>query len=214
MKKLLVVFLLLASFLVFAEVKNPDTIIRVNMAGEPDTFDPHFAYDTASGEVLSEVYECLIEYVGSSVTEMAPRLATQVPTLENGLIKDDGKTYVFPIRKGVKFHNGAELRPEDVEYSFERGLLFDPAGGPMWMLWEAMFEVYALEELVEAVTGKPYSEMIDSNTGEPLPEYKDALVKIYTDYIDPAIEVEGDNVVFHLKRPFGPFLSILCGYAN
>lgn len=214
MRKLFVVLLILATFLVFAEVKNPDTIVRLNLAGEPDTFDPHFAYDTASGEVLSEVYECLIEYVGSSVTEMAPRLATQVPSVQNGLIKDDGKTYVFPIRKGVKFHNGAELKPEDVEYSFERGLLFDPAGGPMWMLWEAMFEVYALEELVEAVAGKPYSEMIDSNTGEPLPEYKDTLVKIYTDYIDPAIEVEGDNVVFHLKRPFGPFLSILCGYAN
>ncbi len=212
MRKFLVVFLVLVTFLVFAEVKNPDTIIKLNLAGEPDTFDPHYAYDTASGEVLNEVYECLIQYKGSSLTEYEPRLAVQVPTIDNGLIRNEGKTIIFPIRKGVKFHNGAELKPEDVEYSFERGLLFDPAGGPMWMLWEALFEVYSLEEFVEKITGKAYSDMIDPNSNEPLPQYKDALIKIYTDYIDPAIEVDGDNVVFHLPRPFGPFMSIICHY--
>jgi peptide/nickel transport system substrate-binding protein len=68
--------------LIFAEVKNPDTIITVTI-GEPDTLDPHYAYDTASGEVLTQIYECLIEYVGDSVIQMAPRLATTVPSLEN-----------------------------------------------------------------------------------------------------------------------------------
>ncbi|MCD6103521.1 MAG: ABC transporter substrate-binding protein [Thermotogaceae bacterium] len=212
MRKFLVFLLAALTLIAFAEVKNPDTLVKLNLAGEPDTFDPHFAYDTASGEVLNSVYECLIEYVKESVTEMAPRLATQVPSIENGLIKDDGKTIIFPIREGVKFHNGAVLTPEDVEYSFERGLLFDPAGGPMWMLWEAMFGVFTLEDFVEEVVGKPYTELFDADTGEPLPEYKEALVKVYTDYIDPAIEVDGNNVVFHLKRPFGPFLSIVCHY--
>lgn len=213
MRKFLLVLFLAVAALIFAEVKNPDTIITLTI-GEPDTLDPHYAYDTASGEVLTQIYECLIAYVGSSVIEMEPRLATAVPSLENGLIKDGGKTYVFPIRKGVKFHNGAVLTPEDVEYSFERGLLFDPAGGPMWMLWEALFEVYSLDEFVEKIVGKPLSEILDPATKEPLPEYREALIKVYTDYIDPAIEVDGDSVVFKLSRPFGPFLSILCGYST
>lgn len=41
--------------LIFAEVKNPDTIITVTI-GEPDTLDPHYAYDAASGEVLTQIY--------------------------------------------------------------------------------------------------------------------------------------------------------------
>lgn len=116
---------LIATTLIFAQIKNPDTIITLTI-GEPDTLNSHFAYDTASGEVLGQIYECLIEYVGSSVVEMAPRLATAVPSLENGLIKDGGKTYIFPIRKNVKFHNGAVLTPEDVDYSFEKGFVLRP----------------------------------------------------------------------------------------
>ena len=37
-------------------------------------------------------------------------------------ISDDGKTYTFFIRQGVKFHNGDELTAEDVKFSFERAI--------------------------------------------------------------------------------------------
>ncbi|RKX54564.1 MAG: ABC transporter substrate-binding protein [Thermotoga sp.] len=220
MKKFSLVLLLISTIAIFgfSTVKNPDTIIDATI-GEPDTLDPHFAYDTASGEVIFNVYECLIQYKGESIQEFEPRLATAVPSVENGLIKEGGKVYVFPIRKGIKFHNGADLTPEDVEYSFERGIIFDPSGGPMWMIIEALFGVYTWEDVVTGYikekTGKEvkYSDLFDEN-GEPLPEYKDLLVGVYKDVLDPAIEVEGDSVVFRLKRPFGPFLHILAQGAS
>jgi len=31
------------------------------------------------------------------------------------------------------------LPTEDVEYTFERGILTDPYAGPMWMIIEALF---------------------------------------------------------------------------
>jgi peptide/nickel transport system substrate-binding protein len=34
--------------------------------------------------------------------------------------QDGGKTFVFHIRKGIKFSNGKELKPSDVKYTFER----------------------------------------------------------------------------------------------
>lgn len=192
----------------FSEVKNPDTYIYLSI-GEPDTLDPHYAYDTASGDVIGAVYENLIAYKGESVTEFVPRLATEVPTVENGLIRDGGKTYVFPIRKGVKFHNGNDLTPEDVEYSFERGILFDPCAGPMWMLIEALFGYGTLEDFVQDKVGIAWSDMVDEEGNLKSEEYRQKLIDFYNTYIDPAVEVEGDNVVFHLVRPFAPFLSIL-----
>ena len=66
------------------------------------------------------------------------RCCTEVPTLENGGISADGKTYTFTIRQGVKFQEGADLTPEDVAYSFKRNMIVDPDGGPMWMLIEAL----------------------------------------------------------------------------
>ncbi len=185
---------------------DPTTYVSVGV-GEVDTLDIHQAYDTASGEIIFNVYDGLIAYKGSSLSEFEPRLATQVPTVANGLIRDGGKTYIFPIKKGVKFHNGADLTPEDVEYSFKRGLLYDPAGGPMWMLWNAIYGVNSLNALIESYIGKTVSEIFKDN--EPLPEYRAKLVELYQKVIDPAIKVEGDNVVFRLAKPYGPFLSIV-----
>ncbi len=130
---LIVVLLLLTmSFTVFAF--DPETFVYVAGAGGPQTLDPAAAYDTASGEIIHYVYDNLFEYVGGDLNNIGPMLATEVPTVENGLMSEDGLTIRVPIRQGVKFHNGAELTPEDVKYSFVRGMLADPAGGPMWIM--------------------------------------------------------------------------------
>ncbi len=69
-------------------------------------------------------------------------LASQVPSVANGLITNGAKTYHFPIRKGVKFHSGSTLTPEGVAYSFKRNLVTDVDGGPMWMLFEPAVRTY------------------------------------------------------------------------
>ncbi len=42
---------------------------------------------------------------------------------------DDGKNYVFKIRKGVKFHNGASLSSQDIKATFDK-IVFPPKGTP------------------------------------------------------------------------------------
>jgi len=212
MRKALLGLFVLLSVVTLLAAFDPTVFVEATI-GEPDTLDPHLAYDTASGEILYNIYENLIAYKGSSVSEFEPRLATQVPTVENGLIKDGGKTYVFPIRKGVKFHNGNSLTPEDVEYSFERGLLYDPNGGPMWMLWYAIFGTHSRDEAIEEFLGKPITEIFDQN-GQPKAEYKQKLADFYKQIVDPAISVQGNNVVIKLKRPYSPFLNIIAQSAH
>ena len=199
----------------FAEVKNPDTLIYATIGG-PETMDPHWSYDTASGEVIFQTYDNLIAYKGESLSEFVPMLATEVPTVENGLLKDNGLTYIFPIREGVKFHNGDILTPEDVVYTFKRGLVFDRAGGPMWMLFEPLLGVHSIEEIAVEVAGvENYGDLFEGGDprGELKPQYKEAMIKVFTDYIDKVAEVDGDKVIFHLAQPYGAFLNIIahCG---
>ena len=126
---------------VVAEVKNPDTLIIADI-GTVDSLDPAWAYDTASGARIFNIYETLITFKNEKTDEFVPVLATEVPTVENGLISPDGLTYTFPIREGVKFHNGEILTPEDVEYSIERAMVQDRDGGPVWMLYEPLLGIH------------------------------------------------------------------------
>jgi len=166
-----------------AQVKNPDTLIIADI-GTVDSLDPAWAYDTASGARIFNIYETLITFKNGKTDEFVPLLATKVPSVENGLISPDGLTYRFPIRKGVKFHNGEPLTPEDVEYSFERAMVQDRDGGPVWMLYEPLLGIHGSRD-------------------------KDGNIIIDFEDIDKAVEVEGDSVVFHLKKPYPPFLVIL-----
>lgn len=166
-----------------AEEVNKDTLI-VAHKGEMESLDPVYSYDGVTQGLIINVYDTLLKFKGSEMSEFEPSVSAQVPTVENGLISPDGLTYTFPIRKGVKFHEGQTLTPQDVKYSLMRFMLSDVSGGPSSLLLEPVLGI--------------------SST-------RDADGKIVVDYkeLDEAVQVEGDNVVIRLKRPFAPFLSIL-----
>lgn len=167
--------------------KNPDTVVTLR-TGDPRTLDPAAAYDEASQEVVyPNVYETLIMYAGGNLSRFVPVLATQVPSLANGLISKDGLAYTFPIRRGVKFHDGSVMTPEDVRYSILRFLLQDIDGGPSWLL-------------LEPLLGKGSTRQ----QGKLTVTYEDAA---------RAVTTQGDAVVFHLKKPFAPFLSIVAAWS-
>jgi peptide/nickel transport system substrate-binding protein len=171
-----------------APVKNPDTFVTLRF-GAPESLDPDYQYDTASYEVVyPNVYETLIGYDGSMLSRYVPVLAAQVPSLQNGLISKDGLTYTFPIRKGVHFHDGSVMTPEDVRYSMLRFMLQDRDGGPAWLL-------------LTPLTGK------DSTRGS------DGKFQVTYQEVARTVTVQGDNVVFHLPHPYGAFLSILAGWS-
>ncbi|MCK5420374.1 MAG: hypothetical protein KAI93_17745, partial [Desulfobacterales bacterium] len=167
-----------------SKVKNPDTFILANY-GNLRTLDPSVAYDVTSSQRLWNIYQTLIFFDGSHTDKFTPLIATQVPALENGGISKDGKTYTFTIRKGIKFHEGGDLTPEDVVYSFKRNMIVDQDGGPMWMLLEAL-------------------------TGEGSTRDKEGkIIAGIFDIIDKCVEAKGDKVIFHLPKPYPPFMGIL-----
>jgi len=114
--------------------KNPDTFIEMTI-GDAESLDPAWGYDTASGQQTTLIYQTLVWWDGET-SDVVPVLCTEYELLP------DGVTYRFKIREGVKFHDGGDLTPEDVEYSFERTLVQDRSGGPVWMLDEQLLGEY------------------------------------------------------------------------
>ena len=80
-------------------IKNPGTVVELQFT-DVTTLDPATSYDIYSGEpIWPNVYETLIMYAGGNLSRFVPVLATQVPSLGNGLISQDGLVYTFPIRR-------------------------------------------------------------------------------------------------------------------
>ena len=79
------------------------------------TLDPAIGYDWTNWPAIKMVFDGLLDY--DSGTTIQPRIAESMPQ-----VSDDGLTYTFKIRKGVKFHNGRELVADDVVYSITRVL--------------------------------------------------------------------------------------------
>lgn len=179
------ILLLLAVLLVSACAKQDmkDTLV-VAHKGEMESLDPVYSYDGVTHGLLINVYDTLLKFDGASLTDLLPSVSAAVPSKDNGLISADGRTYTFPIRKGIKFQGGEDLTPEDVRYSLLRFLLSDVSGGPSSLLLEPILGVSSTR----------------NDKGEIIVDFKEAA---------HAVRVEGDNVVVTLKRPFAPFLSIV-----
>jgi peptide/nickel transport system substrate-binding protein len=178
-------FLMLASAGMALAMVPKDTLVKAEY-GTVRTLDPATCYDNVGGSRIKNLYETLVEFDGASTENFKPLLATEVPTVANGGITNGGKTYTFNIRKGVKFHNGDILTPEDVEYSLERSMIVDQAGGPSWML-------------LEALTGQGGTR----DGGKVVA----ATIKAALN----AVEVQGNNVILNLLAPYPPLLGILQG---
>ena len=187
MKKLLLWVGILICFYGCNKPAVNDTLLVVHK-GEMESLDPVYSYDGVTHGMLINVYDTLLKFEGSSLTQLAPSISTQVPTKENGLISADGRTYTFPIRSGVRFHDGTTLTVEDVRYSLLRFLLSDVAGGPSSLLLEPILGVSSTRNA----------------QGEIVVDFQEA---------EKAVRVDGNNLMITLKRPFAPFLSILARWS-
>ena len=110
-----------------------------------DSLDPHQTVAAGTREVLFNIFEGLVK--PNSDGEMIPAVA------EKYTLSEDGTTYTFTLREGVKFHNGQTVTAEDVVYSINR-CAAEPEGQekPLVAAFSAVKSVEALDEKTVAVT--------------------------------------------------------------
>jgi peptide/nickel transport system substrate-binding protein len=93
--------------------------LELAVDSSPAGLDPHIITAFSSTAILSQIYDGLLEV--NADLEVEPALATGYT------VSDDGLSYLFTLREGVKFHNGRTMTADDVVYSFAR--IVDPATG-------------------------------------------------------------------------------------
>ncbi|WP_112323912.1 ABC transporter substrate-binding protein [Oceanibium sediminis] len=90
---------------VLVVAQNIDDIVAI---------DPAQAYEFTSGELVTNLYDRLVQYDAEDTTVLAPGLASEWSA------DADAKTITFTLRDGATFASGNPLTAEDVIYSFGR----------------------------------------------------------------------------------------------
>ncbi len=121
---------------------SPWVVRYQSLRNDPRSFDPQYTYDQLSRKVVEGVYDTLLEYhpMKTDPYELRPCILAEMPVKE-----DDGLSYLFRIKPGVRYHDdpcfpggkGREVVAEDMQYVFQR--ISDPK---VESPFESTFEEY------------------------------------------------------------------------
>ncbi len=93
---------------------NPGGVLRYPIVIEPSTFDPAKVTESASGDLLQNIYEGLVGF--DENCGIVGRLA------DHWTVGAGGREYTFFLQPNARFHNGQSVTASDVKYSLERAL--------------------------------------------------------------------------------------------
>ena len=97
-----------------------EKVLKFGQANAGTGLDMQKSTSSGAASIADEVTESLLRFNDKNEEEVV--LLTDFPK-----VSDDGLTYSFELKKGVKFTNGVELTTKDVQYTFER--MFTPETG-------------------------------------------------------------------------------------
>lgn len=129
LKKILHVFVIL---FVFSGIISCSSGSRLNgyvyyrLSSDPTTLDPALIVDVTGGYIAAKIFNGLVRL--DENLKIIPDIA------EKWEIRDQGRTYIFYLKKGILFSNNQEVTAYDFEYSFTRILDPESKSPNSWVL--------------------------------------------------------------------------------
>lgn len=159
-----------------AEPHMGGTLRLLATAGQ-GTLDPQINYTAQYWELYQHMYDGLLAYKkvnGPESFKIVPDLAEAIPQAQDG-----GKTYVFKLRKGIKFSDGSEVTVKDAVASFQRIFkISGPTAGSFYNVIvgaDACLKTPATCTLEGCVVGDEAAGTITFHLVDPDPEFFDKL---------------------------------------
>ncbi len=140
----------LAGAVLATSCSEPSRPIRVAIHSAPIDLDPHFQNESLTLGILGNIYEGLTDF--DEVLGTRPRLA-------ESWTNPDERTWVFRLRRGVRFHDETPVGAQDVVRSLERARSVEGSA-----LASYLVEVETLraldERTVEIRTRRPFAALL------------------------------------------------------
>jgi len=145
------VLLILMSMMVFA-ASSKDYVI-VGTTDKFTSLDPAKAYEYLSVNLIQNIMTGLVTYVPGT-TQIIPGLA------DSWNISQDGLTYTFYLKKGLKFSNGDPINAQAFKYAFDRVIKLGQ--DPSFLLSDVVKETKAIDDTTFEIDLKyPFAPFIN-----------------------------------------------------
>lgn len=142
-----------------------EKVLNLSVASEP-VMDPAFVTDSYSMPMIKNILEGLARPTNDG--EIVPAMA------ESWDVSEDGKTYTFHIREGVKWNNGDPVTAQDFEYAWKR-IINPETGAPnasKLFIIEGVEDYYMGEGSIDDVKIKAVdAETFEVTLNQPAPYF-------------------------------------------
>jgi len=119
-----------------------DTLVIADRIDDIVSLDPAEVFEFAGGDAARNMYDHLVEFDPRNIGPLVGGLA------ESWTISDDGMTYVFKIRDGVRFQSGNPVTAADAEFSLRRAVILRKT--PSFILTQFGFTADNVGERIKA----------------------------------------------------------------
>lgn len=162
--------------------------LRIVQGSDADSLDPAVSRSTLAQIIITHVFDTLVRWKDTNLSEITPLLA------ESWSKSDDGLKWTFKLKKGVKFHDGTELDAEAVKFNIER--ILDPAlGSPNRSLFASIHQITVVD---------PHT--VEISTREPSPMLLEILVEPYASINSPAAVKKDTRAYSRNPVGTGPYM--------
>ncbi|MEK1902015.1 MAG: ABC transporter substrate-binding protein, partial [Rhizobium sp.] len=144
--------LMVAAPAAFAETPK-DTLVEGFAIDDIITMDPGEAFELSTAEVTSNTYSLLVRLDMNDTSKIKGDLA------DSWTVSDDGLTYTFKLKPGLKFASGNPITAEDVAWSFERAVKLDKS--PAFILTQFGLTGDNVTEKAKAVDPTTFTFTVD-----------------------------------------------------
>lgn len=97
-----------------AEASKTGGTLNISLDADPPKLDPSLSSALVDRMVFQSIFDKLVDLDANG--KIVPMLA------EKWEISSDQKTYIFKLRRGVKFHDGTDFNADAVKFNFERNM--------------------------------------------------------------------------------------------
>ncbi|EDX85700.1 Bacterial extracellular solute-binding protein, family 5 [Synechococcus sp. PCC 7335] len=173
-------------------IEAPTGALVFGSVGQPVNLTPGDITDGNSIYVQQQIYNYLIGNEPGS-TELAPELATEWSASE------DGRTWTFNLREGVKFHDGTDFNAEAVVFNVNRW--WDPEfefgyrdAGALYEIWTDLFGGFKGDEASTLVDVRAVDELtVEFEIAEPFAAFPAAISSGYFGIASPTAVQAGTD---------------------